>query len=210
MYRVELGPRLWARVSARTEIRTIEGLPQPLCSAPKKDRGRVIFLGSFEERKGLQDLLRAWPAVAAQAGTELVIVGKGSRAQEAFVRTWAEHRRGVTVRFDPPRSDIRAELEAASVLVLASRRTATWREQIGLPILEGLSYGCTIVSSDETGIAQWLSAHGHRVVGSRYSPSELALAIVSAVTNPLPPMDVLESLPKADQRTAADSWLLRS
>jgi glycosyltransferase involved in cell wall biosynthesis len=89
--------------------------------------------------------------------------------------------------------------------VLPSQPSATWREQVGLPIVEGLSYGCTIVTTTETGLAGWLSEHGHRVVAADADDGELAAAVAAALLNPVE--DVVASLPDHDGRLAADAWM---
>ena len=134
----------------------------------------------------------------------LIMIGKGPlidlvKAQVATA--------GVTLIVDPPRSTIFSKLARSQVLVLPSQPSPTWREQIGLPILEGLSYGCTIVTTSQTGIAEWLTKHGHEVVDPPGSIEDLASAIVRALTHPLAVREVLASLPAVDSRLSADAWM---
>jgi glycosyltransferase involved in cell wall biosynthesis len=205
----DLYGRVFGPMRAGAEARTIPAVPAP-CScgtvADAKEPGRVLFLGALTERKGIDTVLGAWPQLAARSATaRLVIVGRGP-FHDDVERLAAEDPR-VTFVHDPPRDRIHEELRSASVVVLPSRRMPAWREQVGLPIVEGLAHGCTVVTTDETGIASWLSRHGHTVVEGDAGPGALADALAAAVAAPLDPADVLRSLPAEDARLRADRWL---
>lgn len=168
--------------------------------------GTVLFLGALDRRKGVRDLLAAWPAVAAAVpGVQLVVVGTGPFRSE--VEAVALERDDVRLVVDPPRSEVHAHLRRADVLVLLSQPTGTWREQVGLPLVEGLAHGCTVVTTPETGLASWLDEHGHVLVPVGAPPAQTAGAVVSALASARPPGDVLASLPAQDGRLAADAWL---
>ncbi|MBO3096485.1 glycosyltransferase family 4 protein [Cellulomonas dongxiuzhuiae] len=197
---------LYGPPSRHQETRTIPALPTP-CSCPTAapDPGRILFLGAFVERKGLAVLLEAWPALAEHPGTTLTCVGKGQL--EGEVRALAATDDRVRVVVDPPREQIHAELRAASVLVLPSQASPTWREQVGLPIVEALEHGCTVVTTDQTGLAPWLAEHGHRVVPSSAAAADLGDALLDTLLAPLPRAEVLASLPTQDGREAAHAWM---
>jgi glycosyltransferase involved in cell wall biosynthesis len=166
----------------------------------------VVFLGAFDERKGVRQLLAAWPFVSNRlAGSRLTLLGKGPLLDE--VETTVANLAGVTVVVDPPRDDIHEYLRSAQVLALLSRPRPRWREQVGLPIVEALAHGCTIVTTEQTGLASWLSAHGHYVVESDSSDEAVAEAIADALIAARPASDVTKDLPPIDGRSAADSWL---
>lgn len=183
----------------------IWALPAPAPGPGTKDPGQVLFLGAFTDRKGFSLLTRAWPLVRdAMPSARLQLVGKGplrDRAEELAAAD-PDH---VQLLVDPPRAEIRTQLARAQVLVLPSQRTSAWREQVGLPIVEALSYGCTVVTTDETGLAAWLRTHGHRVVPAEADDDVLAAAISDALCRPVP--GVRESLPAVDGRLAADQWM---
>ncbi|MGN6407161.1 MAG: glycosyltransferase family 4 protein [Curtobacterium sp.] len=166
----------------------------------------VVFLGALAERKGFPLLLAAWPAVVAQRpAARLTILGKGAMAQLA---DQAAARDGsISVELDPPRERIFEALDETAVLVLPSQPTPTWREQVGLPIVEGLASGCSIVTTTETGLADWLVAHGHAVIDPSAGPTALATAILEQLDHGRDPSDVLADLPDVDGRLAADAWL---
>jgi glycosyltransferase involved in cell wall biosynthesis len=102
---------------------------------------------------------------------------------------------------------VHAELRRASVVVLPSRRQVAWREQVGLPIVEGLAHGCTVVTTDETGIADWLRRNGHGVIPAASVGELLASVITEAAARPLDARAVCASLPRQDSRLEADSWM---
>jgi len=191
-----------------SRTRMFPAVPQP-CDCPAdgvRDAATVLFVGAFKERKGIRQLMAAWEALPAGSGLRLRLLGKGELLPE--VETWAATRSEVEVVVDPPRDDIHASLRAAHVLVLLSQRSGWWREQVGLPILEGLSHGCEVVTTDETGIADWLRDHGHRVVPAGAAPGEVADAIRSAASAGRTAEEVCATLPRTDARIDADRWLL--
>lgn len=177
----------------------------PCAADPAERAARVVFLGAFSARKGLPVVAQAWPLVVDRVpGAELVLVGKGDL--EPLARELAATG-SVRLVVDPPRSRIHEELRAASVLTLPSRRQGRWREQVGLPLVEGLAHGCSIVTTEETGLAAWLDEHGHRVLPGTVGADGLADALVAALTERRPPQSVRADLPAVDGRLAADAWM---
>lgn len=115
------------------------------------DEGRrertVLFLGTPSERKGFPVLLAAWElAGAAARGWQLVVADPSGRADLPLPA-------GVSVTVDPPRPAIHELLRTSAVVAMPSVRTPGWREQIGLPLVEGLAHGCRVVTTTETGLA---------------------------------------------------------
>ncbi len=174
---------------------------------PQPEPGRVLFVGAFDERKGIEHLLRWWEEVPGRAeGLRLHVIGKGAMLDT--VEAWATGRDDVELTVDPPREDIHRAYRRASVVVLLSQRVGDWREQVGLPIVEGLAHGCRIVTTTESGIAGWLSDHGHTVLAPDTDPATGAGALVDAAERAPDPNGVLASLPPRDSRFAADDWLM--
>ncbi|MCQ2001758.1 glycosyltransferase family 4 protein [Arthrobacter zhaoxinii] len=195
----------------RLDQKLVEALPAscPCAQRPEKTPGTLLYLGALSERKGFDLLLQAWARVRlCMPAIHLTIIGTGRLSTAARNLARADPR----VRFvaDPPRDVIHRELLTHQVLALPSRSTPGWREQVGLPIVEGLAHGCSIVTTDQTGLASWLHQHGHRVLPADYSPEDLAQAMAGIAAAPLPPALVQSSLPPVDGRLAADHWLFRS
>lgn len=211
--RVAFGTRLSEQVYDRAmpgggpSTRVIPALPASrLTATTAAPRGTtLLFLGDLSARKGFPELLRAWPLVQRRVpGARLTIVGRGAGAEEA--RALAARDPSVTAVIDPPRALVFDVLSTSKVLVLPSQRAPLWREQVGLPIVEGLSFGCTIVASTETGLADWLASHGHAAVDPGDAEA-LVEAIAAALVDPRTPRDVVQDLPEIDGRLAAERWL---
>lgn len=188
--------------------RLFEALPSRCRCAHVGERHKdaVLFVGAFEERKGIRELMRAWELVPANSGATLHLIGKGSLLDE--VLAWATGRAGVSVSVDPRRDEIHAAFRQAHVVVLPSQRYGVWREQVGLPIVEALAHGCEVVTTDETGLAAWLATHGHEVVPLGRSDADLAAGVLRAMAHDRPASKVVGDLPDVDARQAADAWML--
>ena len=192
----------------RATATLVPAVPAPCEEEPDvvPDGGRVVFLGAFVQRKGFELLLAAWPTVRqAVPGARLALIGKGALEDRARAAAAADPT--VETLVDPPRRTIHRVLAESSVLVLPSQPSPTWREQVGLPIVEGLAHGCAIVTTDETGLVPWLTGHGHHVVPGTSGAQVLAEAVVTALRAARPAADVRSDLPAEDGRLAADRWL---
>lgn len=209
-YEALLGARMKRRPPDTT---LIWGLPTAHASALvgdcDKPAAKVLFVGALDERKGIRQLMDSWSNVlAASPSAELQILGKGPL--EAEVLNWAETAPRATVIIDPTRDVIFEAQRHADVTVLLSQPFTNWKEQIGLPIVEGLSVGTEIVASTETGIAEWLEKHGHRVLSPEATSNQVADAIANAIGSRRPRQVILEGLSNVDGRLAADDWLFAS
>lgn len=191
------------------DVREIPALPAPCdCPAAERQGPGLLFVGALDERKGIRELIRAWPEIKLrEPAATFTILGKGPLEDEVRRFAQADHR--VTFVCDPPRAVVHRELRRASALALLSQKMPDWREQVGLPIVEGLAHGCRIVTTGETGLASWLNDHDHHVL----APGSDAILIASAVANAIDMPDgeaVLKDLPPIDGRLAADAWLRNS
>lgn len=187
----------------------IEHLPSVCaCREHHKDVPSVVFVGDFSHRKGLDALLDAWPSIFERnPEATLTIIGKGQleeRVQELIAK-----RAECKALIDPPRREIHEALSQGHVLVMPSRRTARWREQVGLPICEGLAHACHVVTSDETGLASWLTANGHTVIREPRIDTDLPSAVDAALKSAMQGTADVTGLPPVDGRQMADSWLHR-
>ena len=185
---------------------TVEALPSPCRCAEAhpelRDPDGVVFLGSFSPRKGFGDVLAAWPAIRSRhPGATLTLIGSGGMLDEA--RAAAEADPSIRLLVDPPRSDIHAELLRAHVLVLPSRRVGDWREQIGLPIVEALAHGCEVVTTSETGIAEFLIDAGHLVLPGDADAGRIAAGVEAALGRYRTAEEIRAALPAVDGRIAA-------
>jgi glycosyltransferase involved in cell wall biosynthesis len=167
---------------------------------------RCVFVGRLEVRKGIGVLFDAWRELEARLDdAEIMFVGGGPMASAvaAFVGDAPDRR---TYAGELSHVEALSVLPECDVLVLPSIRDGRWREQTGLPIREALQRGLTVVTTTETGLAAWLSDHGHQVVGPGDS-SGLATALESAINAPLDRRAVAGSLPLEDGEYVATRWL---
>ncbi|MDI5943895.1 glycosyltransferase, partial [Micromonospora sp. DH15] len=117
-------------------------------------RPRVLTVGRLAERMGLQEVVRAMPAVP---DAECVIVGgppAGLLPADGFARrltALAESCGGadrVRLVGAVPRAELAAWYRSADVLVAAS-----WHEPFGVTPLEGMACGVPVIGTDVGGIA---------------------------------------------------------
>ena len=147
--------------------------------------------------------MRAWDEINRRGSSlHLSILGDGDLANDLAM--WANEAENVEFRRSPSREEIHAELRAARVVVLLSKSEKYWREQIGLPLLEGLAHACRIVTTSQTGIADWLMDHGHFVIDDASNPALAADAIQAAATMGVWSTD---DLPDVNGRAAAAAWM---
>jgi glycosyltransferase involved in cell wall biosynthesis len=183
---------------------------QPLCRCRPDDdaaaeKGSVVFVGAFEERKGVPDLLAAWATLpAAERNWTLTIGGAGPLAAE--VQLAADNDPTIDLRGRLDRDDIHALLRRSSVLVLPSRHDKRWCEQIGLSVVEALSHGCRIVATPDTGLALWLREQGNVVLPPGFTTGDIAAGIVSAIETGAA-SDPARGLPSEDNRILAEDWM---
>jgi len=168
----------------------------------------VAFVGLLAPRNGVRALLRAWEVVErARPDRSLAVIGGGDLEHE--VSRWAARRPASRIATGQlPRAVVVATLAEVPVLAAPSIPDGRWIEQVGLPIKEALSQGCTVVTTRQTGLADWLDGHGHRVLAVDTGLVEsLARALLDAMTDPLPRSDVLGSLPAVEGRERSHGWL---
>jgi glycosyltransferase involved in cell wall biosynthesis len=190
--------------------RLFEALPSPCgCLAgPAEPRTPtdVLFVGRLTERKGIRPMLDAWDVVRRDhPRATLRILGQGDLAGE--VLAWAGDRGEVTVEIAPPRDTIHRALRRSGVLISLPQPRPD-PEQVGLPILEGLSHGCEVVATSETGLARWLQEHGHGVLAPGAPAEQVAAEVAAAFGRAGERHGSLGDLPSDDQRIAADRWLM--
>lgn len=184
-------------------------LPRPVAEAPAAAPLTCVFVGAMERRKGVRELIAAWPSVeAAVPGSRLVLVGPGSLVDE--VSAWAAGSPSSRSVLDGlPHDEALAILQSATALVAPSVPDGRWREQIGLPIKEALAAGVTVVTTEQTGLAGWLRDHGHEVLDHADASfsHRLSRTLIRVLRAPLDRDQVRADLPDTDGRLVADAWL---
>ena len=143
---------------------------------------RVLFLGRFEARKGLDVLVDAWPRISALspgAPPELVIAGGGELAPlaEALVASDPGH---VSIVPRPSDADARRLVAEADLMVAP----APWGESFGLVLIEAMAAGTAVVAAANPGYAGVLTGPGE---AARVAPGDagaLARRVVDLLADP--------------------------
>jgi glycosyltransferase involved in cell wall biosynthesis len=145
--------------------------------APLPARPRVLFVGVLELYKGLDLLVSAWPRVARQVpAAELRLVGKGSRTDLA-----EQLLRLANVTWEPELApeEVAAELDAATCLVLPSRR-----EGMGRVVVEAFCRGRAVVGTRGGGIEDLVRDGENGLLVPADDADALAAALVNVLSNP--------------------------
>ena len=154
------------RRARRREVRAMYGLPEGPLAA---------FVGRFAVEKELGVLLSAWPEVYRRTGAILALMGDGpmraTLVAQADGAPW--------VRFLPYERDREklADLLAALDLYVAPSSIETF----GLSALEAAACGTAVLSADQGGIAEQVTASGggaHFVAGAPGSLAETAISLL--------------------------------
>ena len=141
----------------------------------------LLFVGRFEERKGLLHLLKAYRRVR-ESGREcrLLIVGSGPQEREA--RRYVATRRLRDVEFLGRVSDEDKARYFATADVFVS--PATGRESFGIVLLEAMAAGAPIVCSDIHGYKGVVRRDEEALLVPPRDPDALAAAIRRLVDDP--------------------------
>jgi glycosyltransferase involved in cell wall biosynthesis len=113
-------------------------------------QAEVVFIGQFEERKGLADLLDAFASLEDRA-IRLRLVGNGSLEGEVQRRAARDPRLEVVGYL--PQERLPETLACARCLVLPSITTDLDREPWGLVINEAMHAGVPVIATDAVGAA---------------------------------------------------------
>jgi len=109
-----------------------------------------IFLGQFEEHKGLRDLLEAFARLDDPTVT-LSLIGNGSLEGELRAASLLDPRIAVVGHL--PQEGLPRRLAHARCLVLPSVTTASYREAWGLVVNEAMHAGIPVVATEAVGAA---------------------------------------------------------
>lgn len=122
----------------------------PARAAAERDPRAILFMGQFGARKGIYDLIRAFPGVlAAVPGARLYCGGNGEVDQVRAVVRELDLDAAVQVPGWVSGEDKRALLHRCSIFVLPSHN-----EGLPMAIIEALSYAMAVVSTRVGGIPE--------------------------------------------------------
>jgi glycosyltransferase involved in cell wall biosynthesis len=142
--------------------------------SPRNPAGYLLFVGTLEPRKNLGALLDAYALLRASEAAlpPLRVAGRAPPSAAAWLRRMSEPPLAGRVDYVGyvPDDQRRALFEGASLLVLPS-----WHEGFGLPVLEAMTLGVPVVTSDRGALPEVTADAGLCV--SPDEPGALADAI---------------------------------
>ncbi|MBN2466152.1 glycosyltransferase family 4 protein [candidate division WOR-3 bacterium] len=143
--------------------------------------GRVLFVGRLDERKGLEVLLQAFPAVIKSVpGARLSVAGSGPMERQAR-RIAKEFGIGGAVEFlGPARPDDLAGIYAGCDVYCAP---SLGGETLGIVLLEAMASGAPVVASRIPGYDETVRDGVDGILVPPADPDALAEALVSLLTN---------------------------
>jgi glycosyltransferase involved in cell wall biosynthesis len=147
------------------------------------DPPEFVYVGQFEQRKGLDVLLAAFGRLPA-GSARLALVGSGSLEEE--LRAQTAHNDDVEVVGYVPQERLPERLARALALVVPSVTTRLDKEPWGLVVNEAMHAGLPVVASDAVGAAAGglvVDGRNGRIVPER-DPLALASALTALIEDP--------------------------
>jgi phosphatidyl-myo-inositol alpha-mannosyltransferase len=160
----------------------------------------VLFLGRFEPRKGVLDMLKAY-RILRKTGCDCRLLLVGTGPQEREVRRYVMTRRLKGVEFlGRVSDDEKAQLFRTADVFVAP---ATGRESFGIVLLEAMAAGTPIVASDIHGYKGVVRRGREALLVPPRSPRRLAEAAATLLNDP----DLAAELSRnGSQRSEEFSW----
>ena len=200
--------RRTAQLYATLTDRTIEVVPYgiPLIqSGPGKPAGdsaltRFLLLGTYEPRKGQDFCLQAIVQLGAATSSRAVFQMAGRILDRPFYERLAQQARpmpNVQLQTALGHDEALEAIAAADVLVCSSRD-----ETMPIAILEAMSLGKAIVTTNVGGVAEWLSDG----VNALLVPAEESLALAKAFRRCIDEPGLMASLGGNARRTFSENF----
>jgi len=160
----------------------------------------ILFVGRFEPRKGMLDLLKAY-RILRKTGCQcrLLLVGGGPQEREAR-RYIATRRLGGVEFLGRVSDDEKSQLFRTADVYVAP---ATGRESFGIVLLEAMAAGAPIVASDIHGYKGVVRRDREALLVPPRSPKRIAASVARLLREP----DLAAAMSEAGQRRAEEfSW----
>ncbi len=159
----------------------------------------IVYVGQFEERKGLWYLLDAFDRLDG-VPARLRLIGNGS--QEGRLRERTRGRDDVEIVGYVAQEDLPGELARARSLVLPSITTKLDREPWGLVVNEAMHAGVPVVATDAVGAAAGRLVRDHR--NGFVVPEQDAEGLARAMRRLVTDAELASAMGAAAREDAAD------
>lgn len=117
---------------------------RPVEDAPLPERPYFLYVGTLEPRKNIAAAIECWAATRDRTGADLILVG---RCREDFVPPQA--REGLRLVGELPDADLPRLYSGALAFLYP-----TFYEGFGLPVLEAMSCGCPVITSQDPAVTE--------------------------------------------------------
>jgi phosphatidylinositol alpha-mannosyltransferase len=157
-------------------------VPNPGTPGPRNPDGpTVLFVGRLDERKGIETLLRAFPAVTkAVPGTRLSVVGMGPMEEQARRTTNELGLSGAVEFLGSARPEALPGVYAGCDVYCAP---SLGGETLGIVLLEAMASGAPVVASRIPGYDETVRDGVDGLLVPPADPDALARALVSVLTD---------------------------
>jgi glycosyltransferase involved in cell wall biosynthesis len=109
----------------------------------------ITFVGRLETEKGIKDFLLLSELIKPKASFTYHVLGKGSCSEQ--LEKWNQENHHLYYGFVSDRRKLKDILEKTNVLILPSKRLPDWEELFGLVIVEAMSQGVIVLTTDHVG-----------------------------------------------------------
>ena len=145
-----------------------------------RGRGPVVAaVSQLRAGKGIETLLEAWPAVAANHPAAQLVIAGGGALHDRFVSTIHALGIGASVHLLGEHPDPIAVLRGADAFVLSS-----WAEAFPYAILEAMTLGLPIVATDVGGIGEAITSGSDGILVPARAAGALGVALAGLLGDP--------------------------
>jgi phosphatidylinositol alpha-mannosyltransferase len=191
-----------ARASAKTHLSgdyeiIPNGITIPEHADPGGRENRIVYIGRHDPRKGLEVLLRAWPAIREATGARLRVIGADPQAVRLLISRRRLSDEGVDLLGVVVGEPLTAELSSAKALVAPS----LGGESFGMVLTRAFGCATPVVASDIEGYAQVMSPESGLLV-----PPGDSTALAGALTGLLQDEPRRRSLGEGARKRALERY----
>lgn len=162
-------------------IDTAEFKPAP---TKRSKRPIVFFVGRISDRKGLPDLLNAWPSILEAVPTAKLVIGGPTIDEEGAALVERMTSMAATTYVGPIKNaELPRFFQEAWVTVAPSVTITIWEEQVGMVLLQSLACATPVVSTTSGAIPEYVGdGHGATLV-EEHDSAGLARATITYLTD---------------------------